>query len=134
MAITPEDWTNLDANIGSEAELRALVDGAHQRGIRIIFDVVMNHTGYATLADMQEFQFGALYLSGDELKKRWASAGVTGSPLPGKHGIALTITSISATKQAGKSGGEKTGSVPILVITTIPVLTISPCRWPFYRI
>lgn len=71
-----QDWTNLDTNIGSEAELRALVDGAHQRGIRIIFDVVMNHTGYATLADMQEFQFGALYLSGDELKKtlgeRWS--------------------------------------------------------------
>lgn len=35
----------------------------------------MNHTGYATLADMQEYQFGALYLSGDEVKKtlgeRW---------------------------------------------------------------
>lgn len=70
-----QDWTTLDANMGSEADLRALIDGAHQRGIRILFDVVMNHTGYATLADMQEYQFGALYLSGDELKKtlgdRW---------------------------------------------------------------
>ena len=70
-----QDWTTLDANMGSEADLRALIDGAHQRGIRILFDIVMNHTGYATLADMQEYQFGALYLSGDELKKtlgeRW---------------------------------------------------------------
>ncbi|MDB2180859.1 alpha-amylase [Citrobacter farmeri] len=70
-----QDWTTLDANMGSEADLRALIDGAHQRGIRILFDVVMNHTGYATLADMQEYQFGALYLSGVELKKtlgnRW---------------------------------------------------------------
>ncbi|AUT29947.1 alpha-amylase [Escherichia marmotae] len=71
-----QDWTNLDANMGNEADLQALVDGAHQRGIRILFDVVMNHTGYATLADMQEYQFGALYLSGDELQKtlgnRWS--------------------------------------------------------------
>lgn len=70
-----QDWTTLDANMGNEADLRALVDGAHQRGIRILFDVVMNHTGYATLADMQEYQFGTLYLSGDELKntlgERW---------------------------------------------------------------
>src|SRR5699024_4217296 len=129
-----QDWTNLDANMGNEADLRTLINGAHQRGIRILFDVVMNHTGYATLADMQEFQFGALYLSGDELKKTLGNRWSDWKPLPGKHGIALTITSISATKQAGKSGGGKTGSVPILVITTIPVLTISPCRWPFYRI
>lgn len=71
-----QDWTNLDANMGNEADLRTLVDSAHQRGIRILFDVVMNHSGYATLADMQEYQFGALYLSGDELKKtlgdRWS--------------------------------------------------------------
>ncbi|WP_312926593.1 alpha-amylase [Pseudescherichia sp.] len=69
------DWTTLDANMGSEADLRALVDGAHQRGIRVLLDVVMNHTGYATLADMQTYQFGALYLQGEERQKllgeRW---------------------------------------------------------------
>ncbi|MHA0915754.1 alpha-amylase [Kosakonia cowanii] len=63
------DWTRLDANMGDENDLRTLVDEAHRRGIRVLFDVVMNHAGYATLADMQTYQFGALYLKEEERKK-----------------------------------------------------------------
>ncbi|MGR3806981.1 alpha-amylase [Pasteurella testudinis] len=71
-----QDWTRLDANMGTETELRRLVEQAHLRGIRILFDVVMNHTGYATLADMQRYQFGSLYLKGSEIEtvlgKNWS--------------------------------------------------------------
>ncbi|WP_413113695.1 alpha-amylase [Thaumasiovibrio sp. DFM-14] len=63
------DWTNLDANMGTEQELRTLIEQAHLRGIKIIWDVVINHIGYATLADMQSFQFGSLYLNDDERRQ-----------------------------------------------------------------
>jgi alpha-amylase len=49
------DFTKLDANWGSEADLQALVDAAHTRGIRVLVDVVMNHPGYATGDDLVEF-------------------------------------------------------------------------------
>lgn len=45
------DFTSVDANLGTEAELHALVDTAHARGIRVILDVVMNHTGPVTTQD-----------------------------------------------------------------------------------
>ncbi|TCP93367.1 alpha-amylase [Cricetibacter osteomyelitidis] len=72
-----QDWTKVDANMGSEQDLADFIRQAHQRGIRVIFDVVMNHTGYATLADMQEFGFGSLYLKDNEilsvLGKKWTN-------------------------------------------------------------
>jgi alpha-amylase len=54
------DYTQLDANMGSEDDLRELIKQAHARGIRILFDVVLNHAGYSTLADMQNLDFGGL--------------------------------------------------------------------------
>ncbi|MFO7527784.1 MAG: alpha-amylase [Marinobacter sp.] len=55
------DFTVPDANFGTREEFRTLVQEAHNRGIRVVMDVVMNHPGYSTLQDMQEFDFGSLF-------------------------------------------------------------------------
>lgn len=45
------DWTNLDPNFGTKEDLAALVQKAHNHGIRIILDAVINHTGPVTAED-----------------------------------------------------------------------------------
>ncbi|RTY71529.1 alpha-amlyase [Flavobacterium sp. GSP27] len=46
-----KDWTALDPNFGTKKELAELVKKAHARGIRIILDGVINHTGPVTEID-----------------------------------------------------------------------------------
>ncbi|MGB9988490.1 alpha-amylase family glycosyl hydrolase [Massilia sp. SM-13] len=45
------DWTAVDANLGTEKDFKDFVEAAHARGIRVVLDVVMNHTGPVTEAD-----------------------------------------------------------------------------------
>lgn len=49
------DYTRLDANMGNQDELREFVDTAHAQGIRVLFDVVMNHPGYGDLWTMAQY-------------------------------------------------------------------------------
>lgn len=46
-----KDWTVLDPNFGTMADYKALIDEAHKNGIRVIMDVVINHTGPVTGLD-----------------------------------------------------------------------------------
>lgn len=41
-----DDFYRLDPRFGTEADLKALVDDAHARGMKVLLDVVYNHAGY----------------------------------------------------------------------------------------
>jgi glycosidase len=39
------DWTRIDPHLGTEEEMLALIAAAHDLGLHVYFDVVLNHTG-----------------------------------------------------------------------------------------
>lgn len=53
------DWTYMDRNMGTIQDMKNFVTEAHKRGIRVVMDIVMNHTGYCTLDDMIDYDWGA---------------------------------------------------------------------------
>lgn len=61
------DYTQTDANFGTAEEFETLVDTAHEHGLRVILDIVMNHAGYNSIYDMDEYGFGTL-------KQGWESS------------------------------------------------------------
>ncbi|WP_052444305.1 starch-binding protein [Flammeovirga sp. OC4] len=65
------DWTEIDQNMGTEADFQEFVDEAHSRGIRIVVDVVMNHTGYVTMQDMEQYNYGSV----DPAWRSWQPSG-----------------------------------------------------------
>ncbi len=46
-----KDWTTLDPSFGTKKDLAELVQKAHAKGIRILLDAVINHTGPVTAED-----------------------------------------------------------------------------------
>ncbi|MGP9708448.1 pullulanase-type alpha-1,6-glucosidase [Brachybacterium sp. AOP24-D1-21] len=50
------DFTTIDPHLGTNEELKALIDDAHARGIKVYFDIITNHT--ADLIDYEEGEYG----------------------------------------------------------------------------
>ncbi|MDO1501590.1 alpha-amylase family glycosyl hydrolase [Winogradskyella maritima] len=46
-----KDWTAIDPNYGTKKDLKELVEEAHAKGIRVVLDAVINHTGPVTEQD-----------------------------------------------------------------------------------
>ncbi|WP_372936529.1 alpha-amylase family glycosyl hydrolase [Seonamhaeicola sp.] len=46
-----KDWTAIDPNFGTKEDLHELVEVAHKKGIRILLDAVINHSGPVTEKD-----------------------------------------------------------------------------------
>jgi alpha-amylase len=46
-----KDWTMLDPRVGTKEDYKEMIKEAHKHGIRVIMDVVINHTGPATKGD-----------------------------------------------------------------------------------
>ena len=55
------DYTVLDQNMGTPEELREFVDTAHSQGIRVLFDIVMNHPGYLDIQTAKDFKIDILW-------------------------------------------------------------------------
>lgn len=47
------DFSKIDENFGRDEDLKELVEEAHKRGIKVLLDAVVNHSGYSSLADLQ---------------------------------------------------------------------------------
>jgi hypothetical protein len=56
------DFTQIDPHLGTNEEMRELVDAAHARGMKVYFDIITNHT--ADVIDHAEQEYG--YISKED--------------------------------------------------------------------
>jgi len=69
-----DDFERIERRLGTEQELRELVDDAHRRGLRVLIDVVLNHPGYGSrfvndAAMVRSTELGTCAETSDDLLK-----------------------------------------------------------------
>ncbi len=52
------DFTDIDPHLGTKADFKALVDCAHSQGMKVVLDIVMNHTGDVNYYPSGNYSFG----------------------------------------------------------------------------
>ena len=107
------DFTELDKNYGTEAEFKEMIETAHKHGIRIVLDVVLNHPGYNSIYDMNEYNFGTLQSGWQDVYYNYNSINQTN--YHGKIGYNDNATNWgrwwgSSWIRAGLAGYENNGS------------------------
>lgn len=78
-----QDFLDIDKRFGSRRDLIEMVNAAHAAGLRIILDIIFNHTGCNWLYDSS---------AGDAYKPRYLSPFGSYSPIWKRNGLGTAIT------------------------------------------
>lgn len=62
-----KDFTKLDEHLGTTEDLDELLDEAHKHGIKVMVDIVVNHSGYDDKEKTQLTNFKGMLREGDEV-------------------------------------------------------------------
>ena len=95
------DYSNIDSSMGTKAEFKAFVDAAHAKGIRVVLDIVMNHSGYLSLKDMDDFNMGGKKAG---FTSAWTPSG--GQTWNSYHDLFIDYTASGATGWGNWWGGS----------------------------
>lgn len=125
------DYTTMDANMGTREELREMIATAHAQGIRVLFDVVLNHPGYADLRTLAEYKVPVLWPGHEQATLRdyhsfvdynnfdfrqwwgphWVRAGLPGYPDGGQDDYTMQLAYLPDFRT---ESGKAVGLPPIL--------------------
>lgn len=83
------DFAGIDPHLGSDAEMSALIEEAHGRGIAVYFDIVVNHTADVIGFEEQTYAYMSQAAS-PYLDEAGAELDLTAQPLPEITGFPYT--------------------------------------------